>query len=326
LVKPFLVAAVLALVQSGVQAQAVRQIHRVGVVSVLPANPEPSTVRALRGTLRELGYIEGKDLILETRYAGGRVERLPELFADLIARRVDVLVTGSVAGALAAKKSTTMVPVVFAGVLDASAYGLVPSLARPGGNMTGTTYGVGGADIAGKWVELLKEAAPRVSHVAVLYSSADPQSPGQVRTIHAASKMLRMRVSQFDAGNDAMLPDAFEAIRASGAQGMIVTNSPFFGANRFKIVEFAGRQRLPTMYFFQLFTEAGGLMSYGGSIEESYRRAAVYVDKILKGSKPGDLPVDQATRFELVINLKAAKLLGLAFPGPLLARADRVIQ
>jgi len=321
-----LAAVVLVLAHSGAHAQPVGKVHRVGVVSVLPASPEPSTVRALREKLRELGYVEGKNLILETRYAGGRVDRLPGLFADLIAQRVNVLVTGSVAGALAAKKSTTTVPVVFAGVLDASAYGLVPSLARPGGNVTGTTYGVGGAEIAGKWVELLKEAAPRVSHVAVLYSSKDPQSPGQVRTIHAASKTLRMRVSEFDAADQAMLQDAFEAIRASGAQGLIVTNSPLFGANRFKIVEFAGRQRLPAMYFFHLFTDAGGLMSYGGSIDESYRRAAAYVDKILKGSTPGDLPIDQATRFELVINLKAATLLGLTLPGPLLGRADRVMQ
>jgi len=326
LLKRFLAAAVLILVQPGALAQPAGKVHRVGVVSVLPSSPEPSTVVALRQTLREMGYVEGKNLILETRYAAGRVERLPELFAELIARKVDVLVTGSVAGALAAKKSTTAVPIVFAGVLDASAYGLVSSLARPGGNVTGTTYGVGGADIAGKWVELLKEAAPRVWHVAVLFSSKDPQSPGQVRTIHAAAKMLKMRVSEFDAANAAMLQDAFEAIRASGAQGLIVTNSPLFGANRFRIIEVVGQQRLPAVYFFQLFTDAGGLMSYGGSIDESYRRAAVYVDKILKGSNPAEIPIDQATKFELVINLKAARELGLKLPSSLLIRADRIIQ
>jgi putative tryptophan/tyrosine transport system substrate-binding protein len=161
------------------------KVHRIGVVSPLSASPEPPTVRAFRQALRELGYVEGKSLVLETRFAAGRAERLPELFAELIALRVDVLVTGSVAGALAGKKATTTVPVVFAGVLDATAQGIVASLARPGGNITGTTYGAGGAAIAGEWVELLKEAAPGVSHIAVLFNSADPQSAELLREMHA---------------------------------------------------------------------------------------------------------------------------------------------
>ena len=293
---------------------------------MLQPTPEPTTVSAFRRTLRELGYIEGKNIVIETRYAEGRLERLPGLFAELVKQRADVIVTGSLAAALEAKKASAAVPVVFAGVLDASASGLVPNLGRPGGNITGATYGVGGAEIAAKWIELLKEAAPRISHVAVLASPADPQAAGQWGSIQAAATTLKVKVSRFDATDDATLERAFGAIPASGAHGLIVTNSPYYAANRFKLVQFAAGARLPAVYYFNLFPDVGGLMSYGGSIEDSYRRAAVYVDKILKGAKAGELPVDQATKFELVVNLKAAKALGLKLPPPLLVRADRVIQ
>jgi putative ABC transport system substrate-binding protein len=302
------------------------QVHRVGLVSVLSANPEPPQVRALRQALRELGHIEGQNLVLETRFAEGRAERLPDLFAELIRLRADVLVTGSVAAALAAKKTTTTVPVVFAGVLDALSTGIVANLARPGGNITGATFGGGSAEMAGKWVELLKEAAPGIAHMAVLFNSADTQSADLLRAMQAAARALKVKLDQFDAGNDAALQDAFAAIRASRAQGLIVANAPFFAANRVKVVRLAGEQRLPAIYFFNLFPDSGGLMSYGGNVEDSYRRAAAHVDKILKGAKPGNLPVDQATRFELVINLKTAKALGLTIPPALLLRADRVIE
>ncbi len=311
---------------AAVQAQPTAKVHRIGIVTPLSATPEPPTVRAFRQALRDLGYVEGKNVTVETRFADGRTERLPELFAELIRLRVDVLVTGSVVGALAAKKATTTVPIVFAGVLDATAPGIVASLARPGANITGTTYAVGGADIAGKWLEFLKEAVPRVSHAAVLFNSADPQSAELLRGIHAAAQMLKVRIDRFDAGNDATLQKAFAVIGASGAQGVIVANAPFFAASRFKLVQFAAEKRLPAIYFFNLFPDAGGLMSYGANLEDSYRRAAVYVDKILKGAKPSDLPIDQPTKFELVINLKAARALGITIPPSLLVRADRVIE
>jgi putative ABC transport system substrate-binding protein len=234
--------------------------------------------------------------------------------------------TGSATGALAGKKATTSVPIVFGGVMDAAAAGIVPSLARPGGNITGATFGVGGSVIAGKWVELLREAAPGVSHVAVLWRPGYPQADELLREIRAAAAALKMKIDEVGAGNDAELDKALAAIGASKAEGMIVTNTPFFAANRAKLIKFATEKRLPAMYFFNLFPDAGGLMSYGGSVEESYRRAARYVDKILKGAKPGDLPVDQPTRFELVINLKAARAIGLTIPQPLLVRADRVID
>jgi len=229
-------------------------------------------------------------------------------------------------GALAAKKATASVPVVFAGVLDPTSVGIVTSLARPGGNVTGSSYGVAGPGIAGKWVQLLKEAAPGVSHVAVLSNSGDPQTAQLFQEIEAAARTLKVKVQQFDAGNDTTLERAFAAVGTSGAQGIIVTNSPYFSANRAKLVRFAAEKRLPAIYFFNLFTDSGGLMSYGGSVEESYRRAAAQVDRILKGAKPGDLPIDQATKFELVVNLKTAKALGLAIPQSLLSRADRVIE
>ena len=200
------------------------------------------------------------------------------------------------------------------------------SLARPGGNITGTTFVAGGSVISGKWLELLREVVPGMAHAAVLFNSADRQSVDQLREIHAAARTLRVSIGLFDANDDATLEKAFAAIGASGAQGLVVTSTAYFGGNRSKLVRFAAEKRLPTIYFFNLFPDAGGLMSYGGSTEDSYRRAASHVDRILKGAKPADLPVDQATRLELVINLKAAKALGLAIPRSLLFRADRVIE
>ena len=322
-----LVAAVLLFTGAAVSlAQPGTKVHRVGIVSLLSASPEPTTVRAFRQRLGELGYVEGKNLTLEARYTHGRDERLPEIFAELVKLKMDVIVTGSAVGALAAKKATASVPVVFAGVLDPTSVGIVTSLARPGGNVTGSSYGVAGPGIAGKWVQLLKEAAPSVSHVAVLSNSGDPQTAQLFREIEAAARTLKVKIQQFDAGNDTTLDKTFAAVGASGAQGIIVTNSPFFSANRAKLVRFAAEKRLPAIYFFNLFPDAGGLMSYGGSVEESYRRAAAQVDRILKGAKPGDLPIDQATKFELVVNLKTAKALGLRIPQSLLSRADRVIE
>ncbi len=310
----------------GALAQPADKVHRIGIVSPLEASPEPSTVRAFRQALRELGYVEGKNLVLEARYANGRPELFSGLIAGLIAQKVDVLVTGSNAGALAAKKATAHVPIVFAGVLDALSTGVVASLARPGGNITGATFGVAGSGIEGKWLEMLAETVPGISHVALLHNSAESQSPEALREVHSAARKLKIRISEFDAGNNASLENAFAAIGASGAQGLIVASSAYFGGNRVKVVQFVAEKRLPAIYFFSLFPEVGGLMSYGGSSEDSYRRAASHMDRILKGAKPGDLPVDQATRFELVVNLKTARGLGITIPRSMLLRADRVIE
>jgi putative ABC transport system substrate-binding protein len=327
-VRPIIAGLVGALVASAPEclAQSTTNVYRIGVVSVQQASPEPPTVRALRRRLEELGYVEGKNIIIEARYAAGRSEILPDLFADLIQWKADLIVTGATQGALAAKKATSTIPIVFAGVLDPVASGLLTNLARPGGNITGATFGAGGSVIAGKWLELLVEAVPKITHVAVLFNSADPQSAELLRVINAAARTLKLKVVTFDANNDAALEKAFAAMTASGVQGLIVTGTAYFGGNRRKLVQAAAEKRLPAIYFFSLFPEDGGLMSYGGSTEDSYRRAAAHVDRILKGAKPGDLPIDQATRYELVINLKTAKALGIAIPRPLLLRADRVIE
>ena len=307
-------------------AQPAVKVHRVGIVSPLAASPEPPQVRAFRQALRELGYVEGKNVTIEARFAEGRPEIFPELLADLIKLKVDVIVAGSSMGAVSARKATSTIPIVFAGIFDPIGSGIVASLARPGGNITGATIGAGGSVIAGKWLELLKEAVPGIAHAAVLFDSADPASAEYLREIHPAARILKVKIEQFDAGNDKTLEKAFAAIGASAAQGLIVTGSAYFVGNRAKLVQLAAQKRVPAIYFLSLFPEAGGLMSYGGSAEDSYRRAASYVHRILKGAKPGDLPVDQATKFELVINLKAAKAIGLKIPRQLLMKADRVIE
>jgi len=215
---------------------------------------------------------------------------------------------------------------VFAGVADPVNSGIVANLARPGGNVTGTTIGVGGVGFGGKWVELLREAVPGIAHVAILSSPANPQTALLPREAETAALKLGMKVDAYHPRDVAGLERAFAAIGASKARGLIVTTGPLLAANRARLVEFAAARRLPAIYFFRLFPDAGGLMSYGGSPEESYRRAAIHVDKILKGAKPADLPIEQPTRVELVVNLKAAKALGLALPKSIVARADDLIE
>ncbi len=319
-----LAAAVLLLAGSvAAQAQEAARTHRIGFVS--PISPGP-TIEAFRQGLRELGYVEGQNLIIQARFAEGRSERLPELVAEVIGLKVDVLVVGSTLGALAAKRATITVPIVFAGLIDPVASSIVTSFAHPGGNITGVTFGIGGTGFAGKWVELLKEAIPNVSHVVALGNSASPLLATLVPEMQAAARTLNVRVDVLDAGTLTKLDGAFAAISASRVQGVIVTNDPFFVSNRAKLVRFAASKRLPAVYFTKDFVDAGGLMSYGGSVAASYRRAATYVDKILKGAKPADLPIEQPTKFELVINLKTARALGLTIPQSIMLRADEVIQ
>ncbi len=304
-------------------AQPAPRVYRIGFVSPTSSGP---TIDAFRQGLRELGYVEGQNVIVEARFAEGWSERLPELVAEVLRLKVDVLVVGSTLGALAAKRATTTVPIVFAGLIDPVATGIVASLARPGGNITGATFGIGGAGFSGKWVEVLKKAAPDVSHVAALLNPANPASAPLVSEMQTAARALNVRLDVLDAGNPTKLDRAFAAIGTSGARGVIVSNEPFFFANRAKLVQFAASKRLPAIYFTRDFVDAGGLMSYGSSVADSYRRAARYVDKILKGAKPADLPIEQPTKFELVINLKTARALRLTIPQPLLVRADQVIE
>jgi putative ABC transport system substrate-binding protein len=321
----FAAAALLLAASFTVEAQPAARVYRVGFISPLSGSPEPSTLQAFRQGLRELGYVEGKNVIVETRFGEGRAERLPGLVAELLGLKVDVLMVGGSLGALTARRATTSVPVVFAGVTNPVPH-IVPSLARPGGNVTGVTFGVGGVGFAAKWVELLREAVPGISHIAVLSNSTEDITATSLGEIQAGARTLAVKPDLFDAVDDATLDKAFAAIGASGAQGMIVASSPLFVNNRVKLVRFAAEKRLPTIYFFKLFTDAGGLMSYGGSLEESYQKAAAHVDKILKGAKPADVPVEQPRKFELVINRRAAKALGVKIPQSLLVRADHVID
>jgi putative ABC transport system substrate-binding protein len=305
------------------QAQQMPRVYRIGFVGSDASGPQ---IDAFREGLKELGYVEGKNVALETRFAEGRSERFPELIAQVLRLKVDVLVVGSTPAARAAKKETTTVPIVFASLFDPVGAGIVASLARPGGNITGAAIGVGGSGFAGKWVELLKEAVPDLSYVAVLANSTNPANAASVREIEAAARPLKVKLDVFDVGNTTNLDRALATIKTSGAQAVIVTNDPFFTPNRTKLVQFAASNRLPAVYFFRIFAERGGLMVYGASLKDSYRTAATYVDKIFKGAKPADLPIEQPTRFELVINLKTAKTLGLTIPPSLLLRADHVIE
>jgi putative ABC transport system substrate-binding protein len=308
-----------------VHAQQAAKVYRIGYVTPSSRSADPSFA-AFRQGLRELGYVEGKNVIVEARFAEGLAERLPGLVAELIELKVDVLLAGSPLGAVTAKKASTTVPIVFAGVGDPVSSGIVASLARPGGNITGVASGASVASFGEKWLELLKEAVPGVLQVAVLANRSNTSNSPFLKGIEAAARTLKVKIDILDAGNAAELDRALATIGASKAQGMIVTSDPFLYNTRATIVQFAASKRLPAMYFFKPFAEAGGLMSYGASLEESYRRAATYVDKILKGAKPADLPIEQPTRFELVINMKTARALGLRIPQSLLLRADHVIE
>ena len=303
------------------QAQTPAPVPRIGFLSL-----NNDLFDAFQQGMRELGYIEGKNVAFEARTADGRRERLPGLAAELVKMKVNIIVAGSPLGASTAKKATTTIPIVFAGVGDPVTTGIVTSLARPGGNITGVAVGASGPGLGGKWLELLKEAAPDLSHVAALANRANPSNSPYLKGVEAAARALSTKLEIFDAGDSAELDRALAAVGASKAQAMIVTVDPFLFVARERLVQFASQNRLPAMYFFKHFAEAGGLMSYGASLDESYRRAATYVDKILKGAKPGDLPIEQPTRYELVINTKTAKALGLKIPQSLLLRADRVIE
>ena len=316
-----LAAIVLLAGSAGVHAQPAQKAYRVGFVSISGA---PS-FEAFRQGLRQLGYVEGRNVIFEARFAD-RLERFPELAAELIRLKVDVLLAGSPAGAMAAKKSSTTVPIVIAGVGDPVASGIVASLARPGGNITGTAVGIGDPAFGGKWLEMLKETLPGLSHVAVLANRSNKTNAAYLEGVEAAARTSHVKIAIFDAANPTELDRALSAIGNSSAQGIIVTTDPFLFSSRETLVQFAAAKRLPATYFFKQFADAGGLMSYGASLEDSYRRAATYVDKILKGARPADLPIEQPRHFELVINMKTARALGLKVPQLLLLRAYHVIE
>ncbi len=309
----------------GAEAQPAGKVVRIGFVEATGSSSGGHLLDAFRRELRDLGYVEGQNITIEARWAEGMAEGFRVPLAEFVALRVDVIVVGSGIGARAAKGATATIPIVFAGVSDPVGLGLVTNLARPGANVTGVSLAIG-EQFSGKWVELVREAVPNATHIGVLVSSTNPASEAFSKAMSAAAQALGMNLRPFDGRDASHLARAFTAMTHERLDALIVTADPLFFTQRTLIVEFAAGRRLPTMFFFKELVAAGGLMSYGPSIAESFRRAASYVDRILKGTKPGDLPIEQPTKFELVINLKTARALGVTIPQSLLLRADQVLE
>ena len=307
------------------QAQQPKKIPRVGFIGASSSSAASHYLEAFRRGLRELGYIEGKNITIEVRWAEGSAERFPHLIAEMIGLKVDVLVVSAAAGALAAKKSGITTPVVFAAVTDPIGFGIIDSLAQPGGNITGVALAVG-EGFSGKWVELLKEAVPKVARIAVLRNPVHLLSEVFLKEMQAAGRAHRVKLDFFEARDPTQLDSTLSKMEKERAMALIVTPDPLFGSRRARIVDFVTRRRMPSMFFYKEFVDDGGLMAYGPSWADSYHRAATYVDKILKGTKPADIPVEQPMKFEFVINLKTAKKIGLTIPQWTLMKADKVIR
>lgn len=317
--------AVLVAAPFSVEAQPASKIPRIGwLVTGSPATYEISLGAFLDG-LQSRGYQEGRNIHIEYRWAEGNVDRLPELAAELVRLKVDVIVAGGNVGALAAKNATRTIPIVLAGIGDPVEMGLVTSLARPGGNITG--FGaLPSGDISAKQLEILREVVPRLQRVAVLRDPVGPGTQHPWNALHKSATALRVALSAYEARNIVELESAFAGINKARPDGMVVVNHPFTFTYRKNIAEFAAHAKLPTVYGFREFVIVGGLISYGSNISDTYRKAASYIDRILKGANPGNLPVELPTTFDLVVNVKAAKALGLAIPPSLLLRADQVIE
>jgi putative ABC transport system substrate-binding protein len=284
----------------------------------------PRLLEAFRHGLRELGYVEGQNIVIESRWAEGNYDRLPGLAAELVGLKMDVIVAAAVPAIRAAKEATRTIPIIMATVVDPVATGLVASLARPGGNITGLSTMA--PAVVGKQLEMLKQVVPDASRVAVLWNPANPGNAPQLREAEVAAKTFGLRLQPLEARNPNDFDGAFVMMTRQQAGGLIVLVDAMFNEHRTRIADLAAKGRLPAVYGLPEHAEAGGLMAYGASRPELFRRAATYVDKILKGAKPADLPVEQPTKFELVINAKTAKALGLTIPPSVLLRADQVIQ
>ena len=306
-------------------AQQAKKAPRIGYLSNSSPSAARETVGAFRQGLRDLGYIEGQNIVFEYRWGEGNIDRFPILVAELVRLKVDAIVTGGTLAALAAKKATTTIPIVMSTVDDPVAFGLVDSLGRPGGNITGLTSGAG-PGLYGKRLELLKETFPRVSRVAVLWNPDDPGSVINMRGMEAPARSLSLKLQSVEMREPNDLEQAFSAMKRERAEALVTILGALVGGQRSRIVDLAAKSRMATMSAESQWTEVGGLMSYGASYPDLYRRAATYVDKILKGANPADLPVEQPTKFEFIVNLKAAKQIGLTIPPNVLARADKVIR
>ena len=307
-----------------VDAQQAPRIPKIGYLGpAIPATGAP-LVEALKQGLRDLGHVEGKTFVLEIRYAGARSERLPELARELVGLKVDVIVAGTDVAIAAVKRETQSIPIVMRRGTDPVGTGFVASLARPGGNVTGLTNI--SPELSGKRLELLREAVPGLSRVAFLWNPDVRGAVLEYKETEAAARSLRVELQSVELSRSEELERAFSAVTSQRAQALILGADPVTFAKAGQVASFAQRNRLPSMYGLKEYVDAGGLMSYGPSLVDMSRRTATYVDRILKGAKPADLPVEQPTKFELVINLKTAKALGLTMPRSLLQRADQVIQ
>ncbi len=305
------------------EAQQAKKVPRIGYLFTGSRSSAPaySTVKAFLQGLHELGYIEGKNIAIEYRYAEGKANRYPELASELVRLKVDVIFTSSDPAVRAAKEASKTIPIVFAAVSDPVAAGFVDSLARPGGNATGLS--LLSPELDGKRLELFKEAFPKATRVAFLRTLRGSDTP--FREAEAVARTLGLQLQSLGVKGPEDFKKAFETAKSGGAQGLAVPPSPFFYVHLAMIADLAAKNRLPAIYSDARYAEAGGLMSYGPNYYDLWRRAATYVDKILKGAKPADLPVEQPTKFELVINLKTAKQIGVTIPPNVLARADKVI-
>jgi ABC-type uncharacterized transport system substrate-binding protein len=302
------------------------KVYRIGILGNIPlTNPEGARLwGAFIQGLRDLGYVEGQNITIEYRFSEGQYERLPDLAADLVRLQVDVIVAPATQNVLVAKQATRTIPIVMTGGGDPVGNGLVASLARPGGNVTGLS--ILAFETVGKQLELLKEIVPRFSRVAVLGNPNTQMYPLWLGEVKAAARSLGVQLQILEARGPDNLESAFAAMSRERAGALLVPTDGMFLLHRTRIVELAAKSRLPAMYGTKEYVDVGGLMVYGASLRDNFRRAATYVDKILKGAKPADLPVEQPTKFEFVINMKTAKALGLTIPPSVLARADEVIQ
>jgi putative tryptophan/tyrosine transport system substrate-binding protein len=305
------------------EAQQLGRIPRIGILVAASASSYKARVEAFRQGLRELGYIEGKTILIEYRYSEGKRELLPDLATELVRLKIDVIVvTAQVV--LAAKKASPTIPIVFGAAADPVGSGFVSSLARPSGNITGLS--VMSPDLDGKRLELLKEAFPKVARVAFFWQSSDSRGTPALTNMEPAAKTLGLKLLSLEVRGLDDFESAFARAKREGAQALITTSGPLIATQRRLVLDFAAKNRLPAIYSNGEFVEAGGFMSYAPNYTDLWRRAAGYVDKILKGAKPADLPVEQPTKFELIINLNAAKQIGLTIPPNVLARADKVIK
>jgi putative ABC transport system substrate-binding protein len=309
---------------AGLEAQQSVKMPKIGFLNALAPTTNPARIEAFRQGLRDAGYVEGKNIVIEYRYGERKVDRLSALAAELVRLNVDVIVTSASQETRAAKGATSRIPIVMINEPDPVGTGFVVSLARPGGNITGLS--TLSPQLSGKRLELLKEIVPKLSRVAVLGNSTSPGNAETLKELELAAQALKVQLQYFDVPTANEIESSLQAVGKDRADAILVLSNSILTSHRKQVIDLAVKSRLPASYARPEFVESGGLITYGVSLIDNSRRAAIYVDKILKGAKPADLPIEQPTRFELIVNLKAAKQIGLTIPPNVLARADKVIK